>query len=413
MSRPPYKQISKCRASDSTQLVSVLNLGTQALTGVFPRTSSTPVTAGPLELVWCPDSGLLQLNHSYDPSEMYGENYGYRSGLNKSMVKHLEAKVRRLQAVAPLKAGDVVLDIGSNDATLLKAYQVPGLVRVGIDPTGNKFKEHYPADIQLVPDFFSQANYENASTKKARIVTSIAMFYDLENPVQFAREIEAVLTDDGIWHFEQSYMPSMLRTNSYDTICHEHIEYYSLGVVKTILEKAGLRLVDVQMNGINGGSFAVTACKRDAAHISNLATINWLLEQEKRMGLETPRPFRDFEERVFRHRDDLRRLIHALVDDGKKILGYGASTKGNVLLQFCGLTTAEIPAIADVNPNKFGCVTPGTHIPIVSEEEARAMKPDFFLVLPWHFKAGIVERENDYLERGGKMIFPFPEVEIV
>jgi hypothetical protein len=413
MPAAPYSQITKCRASESKRLVSVLHLGDQALTGVFPRSSSTPVTTGPLELVWCPDSGLLQLNHSYDASEMYGDNYGYRSGLNRSMVLHLEAKVRRLQALVPLRANDVVLDIGSNDATLLKAYRVPGLGRVGIDPTGAKFQEHYPSDIQLVPDFFSQANFERASSQKARIVTSIAMFYDLDDPVEFARQIAAILADDGIWHFEQSYMPAMLRTNSYDTICHEHLEYYSLQVVKNIVERAGLRLLDVQMNGINGGSFAVTVCKRDAAHASNLATLDWLLEQEKRMGLETPRPFRDFEERVFRHREDLRRLIHALVDDGKKVLGYGASTKGNVLLQFCGLTTREIPAIADVNPYKFGRVTPGTHIPIVSEEEARAMNPDFFLVLPWHFKAGIVERENDFLEKGGKMIFPFPEIEIV
>ena len=143
------------------------------------------------------------------------------------------------------------------------------------------------------------------------------------------------------------------------------------------------------------------------------AMINWLLEQEKRMGLETPRPFRDFEERVFRHREDLRRLITALVGDGKKIVGYGASTKGNVLLQFCGFGPEQIAAIAEVNPEKFGCVTPGTHIPIVSEAEARAMRPDFFLVLPWHFKNGIIEREREFLEKGGKMIFPFPEIEIV
>jgi hypothetical protein len=344
---------------------------------------------------------------------MYGENYGYRSGLNQSMVRHLEAKVRRLQAIVSLKAGDIVLDIGSNDATLLKAYQAPGIERVGIDPTGAKFKQYYTSDIQLVPDFFSQKNFERASSKKARVVTSIAMFYDLDDPVEFARQIASILADDGIWHFEQSYMPSMLRTNSYDTICHEHLEYYSLGVVKAIVEAAGLKVIDVQMNAINGGSFAVTAARGQSRLKADDVMIDWLLEQEKRMGLETPRPFRDFEERVFRHREDLRRLIRSLVQGGKKILGYGASTKGNVLLQFCGLTPAEIPAIADVNPEKFGCVTPGTHIPIVSEEEARGMKPDFFLVLPWHFKNGIVEREKDFLEKGGKMIFPFPEIEIV
>jgi hypothetical protein len=413
MCSQPYHQINHCRASGSKNLVSVLNLGIQSLTGVFPRTADTPITAGPLELVWCPDSGLLQLNHSYDPNEMYGDNYGYRSGLNQSMVQHLQGKVRRLVAFAGLKSGDVVLDIGSNDATLLKSYQVPGLERIGIDPTGAKFRQYYPSDIQLVPDFFSRSNFERVCAKKAKIVTSIAMFYDLEDPTEFARQIAAVLADDGIWHFEQSYMPSMLRTNSYDTICHEHLEYYSLTALVGILEAAGLRLLDVQMNAVNGGSFAVTAAKPRSPHKANSAMVHWLIEQEKRMGLDTPRPFRDFEERVFRHREDLRRLILTLVKDGKKVLGYGASTKGNVLLQFCGLTPEEIPAIAEVNPDKYGCVTPGTHIPIVSEQEARAMNPDFFLVLPWHFKNGIIEREREFFERNGKMIFPFPEIEIV
>ena len=409
-----YRQIDRCRVSGSRHLVPVLDLGYQALTGVFPQTREQPVTEGPLQLVWCPDSGLLQLAHSYEPSEMYGDNYGYRSGLNQSMVNHLTDKVRYLERLIDLKPGDVVVDIGSNDATTLKAYASTQLRRIGIDPTGRKFQEYYPADVALVPDFFSADAYRSVESKPARIVTSIAMFYDLESPVAFATQIASILAADGIWHFEQSYMPSMLRLNSYDTICHEHLEYYSLAVVKKILELSGLRIVDVTMNAVNGGSFAVTAARADNASIpANDAVVNWLLEQEDRMGLNTARPFRDFEERVFRHRDDLTRLIRSLNADGKKVLGYGASTKGNVVLQFCGLTAKDIPAIAEVNTEKFGRFTPGTHIPIVSEAEARAMKPDYFLVLPWHFKEGILKREKEYLASGGKMIFPFPEIEII
>ena len=409
-----YYEIDVCRVSKSTHLVSVLNLGCQTLTGVFPKIPSEKITRGPLELVWCPDSGLLQLRHSYDSSEMYGDNYGYRSGLNQSMVNHLADKVCYLERQFPLNAGDVVVDIGSNDATTLKLYNAKNIRRIGIDPTGHKFAHYYPDEIALVPDFFSGDAFRSVESKPARIVTSIAMFYDLDSPVEFARQIESILADDGVWHFEQSYMPSMLRLNSYDTICHEHLEYYSLGVVKTILEMAGLRLVDVGMNSVNGGSFAVTAAKASNKSIpTNHAVINWLLGQEERMGLNTPRPYREFEERVFRHREDLTRLIRTLKADGKKIFGYGASTKGNVVLQFCGLTVGDIPAIAEVNPEKFGCFTPGSHIPIVSEEEARGMQPDYFLVLPWHFKDGILRREKEYLASGGKMIFPFPEIEIV
>lgn len=409
-----YRELTNCRVSKTGNLIPVLSLGQQALTGVFPKSASEAVTVGPLDLVWCPDSGLLQLKHTYESSEMYGDNYGYRSGLNQSMVDHLANKVRYLERLMPLTTGDVVLDIGSNDCTTLKAYERSDIQRIGIDPTGKKFAEYYPSDVKLVPDFFSADAYKSVTSKPAKIITSIAMFYDLDDPIAFAKQIEQCLADDGVWHFEQSYMPSMLRLNSYDTICHEHLEYYSLGVVEKILAAAELKVIDVVMNNINGGSFAVTAAKvGNTSRKVNHTVVQWLLQQEERMGINTPKPYRDFEERVYRHREDLVRLIRGLVADGKKVLGYGASTKGNVVLQFCGLTASDIPAIAEVNPEKFGRVTPGSHIPIISEAEARAMKPDYFLVLPWHFKDGILRREKEYLASGGRFIFPFPEIEIV
>jgi hypothetical protein len=405
--------IDACRVCASAELTTVLSLGDQYLTGVFPRSPSERITKGPLDLAWCAACGLLQMRDSYDLGEMYGDNYGYRSGLNGSMVKHLQQKVRFLERLAKPNDRDLVIDIGSNDATLLKAYGGSHR-KVGIDPTGKKFREYYPEGIALIPDFFSAATFEKSFPgEKAKIVTSIAMFYDLERPVDFVRDIRSVLADEGIWHFEQSYMPSMLRTNSYDTICHEHLEFYSFKVVCDILDRAGLRVIDVQMNAVNGGSFAVTACKPTASYKSNVPIIKWMLKQERSMGLDTLKPYQDFERRVFEHRANLVDLIESLVADGKKIVGYGASTKGNVLLQFCGLTTRQIPCIAEVNDDKFGSFTPGTNIPIVSEQEARKLNPDYFLVLPWHFKNGILEREKEYLANGGKFIFPMPEIEII
>jgi hypothetical protein len=408
-----FNEIKKCRISGSDNLITVLSLGEQYLTGVFPKSLSTAITKGPLDLVWCPDSGLLQLKQSYSSNEMYGENYGYRSGLNMSMVTHLTNKINTLERLVEITNNDIVIDIGSNDATLLKAYKKK-CRKVGIDPTGKKFINFYTPDIYLIPDFFSAEVFQKKfPNEKVKIVTAIAMFYDLENPVAFVKDIESILADDGIWHFEQSYMPSMLRTNSYDTVCHEHLEFYSFKVVKNLLEFCDMRVVDLQMNSINGGSFGVTACKKNSALKSNLPVINWMLKQEDDMGLDTPRPYRDFEERVFKHRNNLFSLIDALTADGKLILGYGASTKGNVLLQFCGLTSKHIPFIADVNPDKYGSYTPGTHIPIISEEEAKAMNPDYFLVLPWHFKDSILRREKEFIEQGGKFLFPLPEIEIV
>lgn len=408
-----YKEITKCRISGSENLIHILSLGDQFLTGVFPKSKDEEITKGPVDLVWCSESGLLQMKQSYSLDEMYGDNYGYRSGLNFSMVKHLEKKIKWLEFLAKPTDNDLVIDIGSNDATSLKAYK-GNFIKVGIDPTGEKFKKYYKDDFILISDFFSANNFrKNFPDHKAKIITSIAMFYDLEDPMSFVNDIFYCLSDDGIWHFEQSYMPSMLRTNSYDTICHEHLEFYSFRVVKDILEKCGLRVIDVQMNAINGGSFAITACKVNSSFKSNTAVINWLLDQEMELELDTVKPYLEFAERVFSHKKKLTDLVKALVADGKKVFGYGASTKGNVLLQFCGFSTKEIPYIAEVNEEKFGAFTPGSMIPIISEEEAKALNPDYFLVLPWHFKENILSREDDYMSKGGKFIFPLPEIEIL
>ena len=407
------RRIEACRLCGGPELVSVLTLGQQALTGVFPGSAEEPVDTGPLELVWCPSCTLLQLAHSHDPHEMYGDNYGYRSGLNSTMVHHLSRKASGLEALVGLEPGEVVLDIGSNDGTLLASYETPRLRRIGIDPTATRFASSYPPDAEVVADFFSTDVYRRVTDSQARVITSVAMFYDLEDPVAFARDVGACLAPDGVWHFEQSYMPSMLRLTAYDTICHEHLEYYSLANICRILEDAGLQLLDVRFNRVNGGSFAVTAAHEQSPLAPNHVLIDWFLGQEERMGLRTPGPFRRFEESVFRHRTDLAQLIHALRADGASIMGYGASTKGNVLLQFCGLTVSDIAAIAEVNADKLGRVTPGTAIPIISEDEMRAARPDYLFVLPWHFRDGIVDREAEYIRRGGRLIFPLPEIEIV
>ena len=408
------RMITRCRMSGDTNLISVLNLGEQALTGVFPKTVKTQISRGPLELVWCPTSGLLQLHHSFNPSEMYGEGYGYRSGLNASMVEHLNAKARRLERLVGLRGGDVVLDIGSSDGTLLKAYRTAGLERIGMDPSAEKFRKYYTSGIRLISDFFSRNSFlKEMRNRRPRLITSIAMFYDLEDPVLFAREIAELLPDGGVWHFEQSYMPTMLRQNSYDTICHEHLEYYALQPVLKILEQAGMIAVEVLMNSTNGGSFAVTAIKGKGPLQSDQRMIDWLLSEEDRLGLCSPGPFRAFEDRVFHHRESLKKLILSLRADGKRVLGYGASTKGNVILQFCGLGPETLEAIVDVNPLKHGCFTPGTHIPIISEDEGKRRKPDYYLALPWHFRDFILRKEAAYLAQGGRMIFPMPEIEIV
>jgi hypothetical protein len=329
------------------------------------------------------------------------------------MVEHLKAKAEQLQDLNPLTADDLVLDVGSNDGTSLSFYN-PDATRVGMDPTITKFEKFYQPGIHAIPDFFSASSFRfYFGERKAKVISSIAMFYDLEEPMKFVRDIADVLADDGIWHFEQSYMPLMMKRNAYDTVCHEHVEYYALHQIQWMAERSGLRILDVELNDINGGSFAVTACKVSSSFRSNTKAIDRMLQEERSLGISTLGPFEGFKKRVFQHRIELVELLDGLVSQGNSIMCYGASTKGNVLLQFCGINRGQITAVAEVNPDKFGSYTPGSLLPIISEAEARARKPDYFLVLPWHFRNNILSREADFLASGGKMIFPLPFIEIV
>lgn len=406
-------KIEKCRVCGNTDIHEVLNLGEQELTGVFPKSRTEKLTSGKLDLFFCDKCGLLQLGHSYSLDEMYGDNYGYRSGLNSSMVEHLSNKINMLESRYKLKSGDVVLDIGSNDGTSLNSYKTPGIRRIGMDPTGKKFRKYYNEGIELITDFFSASSFKKICSEKAKIVTSISMFYDLESPIDFAKQVEAILSDDGIWHLEQSYMPIMLRNNSYDTVCHEHLEYYSLSTIKFIMESSGLKIIDVSTNDINGGSFAITVAKHDSAFVANSTIINWFLTQEKNMGLDTMKPYLDFAQRADEHRRQFSSLLNALSEDGKLVCGYGASTKGNVILQYCGITEKQIKVIGEVNSDKFGSYTPATYIPIDDEAKVKAMRPDYLVVLPWHFRNGILAKEKEFLKSGGHFIFPLPYIEIV
>ncbi len=394
--------------------MNVLDLGVQALTGTFPHEKNASITSGPLRLAKCTGGeaacGLLQLEHSYDLREMYGENYGYRSALNMSMVSHLRGKVRKILRSVALNDDDLIVDIGSNDSTTLQAYPYRGAILVGIDPTGIKFAEHYPSHIHLIPDFYSaRALQERFPGKKAKVVTSFSMFYDLEDPIGFMRQVYDVLADDGIWVFEQSYMPTMLETNSYDTVCHEHLEYYGLKQIKWMTDRVGFTIVDVELNDVNGGSFSVVVQKANGRATPG-AAVQRMLGEEREKGLDTLAPYSAFANRATASRAELLDFLRRTRAEGKTVAGLGASTKGNVILQYCGITDQDIGAIGEVNPDKFGCYTPGTRIPIISEEEVLARKPDYLLVLPWHFRR-FFEKSPKF--SSARLVVPLPRLEFI
>ncbi|MBU0729467.1 MAG: class I SAM-dependent methyltransferase [Proteobacteria bacterium] len=409
-----------CRVCGSHALTKVIHLGEQHLQGSFvkPGKEEPPKRKIPLTLLRCDPTkderacGLLQMEHTVPPEVLYSA-YWYRSGTNNTMRRHLRELVEEAMETSSETASRV-LDIGCNDGTLLQYYP-DEFEKYGVDPSD--VAQEIKGNITVIQDVFpSEELKSRLQGNKLDIITSIAMFYDLEDPIAFTKGIKDVLAPAGVWIFEMSYMPLMLKMTSYDTICHEHLEYYSLAVIEYILKQAGMKIFNVSLNSINGGSVRCFA-----THVNNFTykneafihNIKQMRQQEFDMELDTDKPYKNFQDRINVHRDELKSLLNKLKQEGKKIHIYGASTKGNTILQWCGIDQRIIDCAAERNPDKFGAFTLGTDIPIVSEKESRAMAPDYYLVLPWHFKEEFVERERETLAKGIGLIFPLPKIEII
>jgi SAM-dependent methyltransferase len=414
-----YRQT--CRVCGSSALTKVIDLGEQHLQGSFIGADGKlpPMRKIETALVRCDPMrderacGLLQMTVSVPPAILYSD-YWYRSGTNKTMTDHLAGIAGEIAEMID-KPTARVLDIGCNDGTLLKNYP-GGYVRYGIDPSDAA--NSVASDVQVVNDLFPSEQLSRLTRGKPfDAITSIAMFYDLEDPTAFARAVKQHLAHDGVWCFEMSYMPHMLRSNSYDTICHEHLEYYSLAVLEYILRQAQMKVVRVSLNDCNGASLRVHATHSDNFLYDGdpkaQSALRELRQQEFDLQLDTDEPYRNFQDAIETHKSELSALLRRLKSSGKKTHIYGASTKGNTILQTCGINHTLVECAAERNPKKFGGRTLGTNIPIVSEAESRSRKPDYYLVLPWHFKKEFLEREQSMLEAGVGFIFPLPQIEIV
>ncbi|HUJ32846.1 MAG TPA: class I SAM-dependent methyltransferase [Candidatus Acidoferrum sp.] len=405
------KTRASCRSCQSSQLVDVLDFGNPFVSNFADVPDASHWPRVPLELVLCADCTLLQLRHT-TPSDWLYRRYWYKSGVNPAMRAALADIANKAAQFVGLRSGDSVLDIGCNDGTLLRSYQTSGIERVGFEPAENLACEAAGDKDRIINDFFSA---RPVADEQFRVITSIAMFYDIEDPNAFVADIASILAKDGVWVIEMHYLPLTLSRNAFDAVCHEHLEYYSLHSLEALLAKHGLEVADVDLNEVNGGSVRAYVVHRGspaACVFERWGRVESARAAERRLALEQPDTYEHFGARVRHMGERLRAFLQKERARGKEISAYGASTKGNTLLQVFGLDSTMIRTAAERNPEKWGKYTVGTWIPIVSEAEARA-HADYFLVLPWHFLTEIRNREREFLERGGKLVAPLPEPRII
>ena len=403
-------KINKCRGCKKTKLKELFSLGKLCFTGKFP-TSKQKIKKKPITLIICKNCKLVQLGHNFDLRYLYGPDYGYRTGINKTMLNHVANVVKNLSKLSGLKKGEQVLDIASNDASLLKFYKKE-IVTFGIDPILNKYIKEYKKINFKINDFFTAKKILEKTKKKFKIITALSVFYDSKDPNVFIKDAKKLISRNGIFLLEFADLNSIIQYKMFDTICHEHLEYYSSKVIINLANKNGMRVFDIKKNDINGGSKQYYLCLKSASYKNKTKILSTELKNEKKNKLTDPKTFIKFYKEIKLIRDKVTKKVDYLISSGKKIHCYGASTKGNVLLQYFRLDNKKIKYAAERNKKKFGFYTPGTKIKIISERLSRAMRPDYYLVLPWHFKKEILLREKKIRKQGTKFIFPLPKLNI-
>jgi NDP-4-keto-2,6-dideoxyhexose 3-C-methyltransferase len=401
---PEVVEHKKCRLCNSTELEDIFSLGNQYINNFVELDKVGEGLRAPLDIVICNNCSLVQLKHTAPQELLYSRFYWYKSGVTETMKNALRDITLTIENLIDLQKDDVVLDIGANDGTLLSTYSIDGIIKVGCEPADNLIDPLAINCDVVLHDFWSEEMYINNSSKwgskKAKVITAIGMFYDLDDPNKFISDAAKCLTDDGIFIAQLMCLLPMLEKNDLGNICHEHIEYYSLKSLKYLFENNGLEIFKIEENYVNGGSYRIFAkpYKNGSIELSDDLSKQHLL---------------DFKKRIDKNKKECVDFIKQVVSEGKKVYVYGASTKGNVILQYYGLDNSLISAAAERSPEKWGKYTIGTWIPIISEEQARIDNPDYFLVLPWAFFDEFYKRESDWLARGGKFILPLPEFKIV
>jgi len=400
----------KCRNCKKNSFSLISKIGDQPISSIFLE-KKRYIKNYSLNLFECNYCKLIQLSKIPGLQDMYGSTYGYKTSISGLMVKHLKNKFNRIKKLKILQQNPNILDIGSNDGTFLNffANDLKKKNLIGIDPSANAFTKSYNKKIKVIVNFFNKESIKNYFKNiKFSVITSFAMFYDVEDPNSFCKNIYKLLDKNGIWVLEFSYFPLLLKNLTYDQICHEHVMYYTLNTFNNIIKKNKLKIIDYSLNEINGGSIEIL-CSKKNSNIKVMKTkIDKILIEEKKIS---NKDYDKFNLRIQNSKKNLQLFLKNIKK--KEIIGYGASTKGNVILNYCGISNKDIPFICDANPTKIGKFTPGSHIPIISKIKMRKINPKYLLVLIWSFRSEVIEQEKKFIKKGGKLLFPLPDFHIV
>ena len=404
-------KLKNCRICKTTNLKKLFSLGDLCFTGKFPS-ENTEIEKKPITLVICKNCELVQLGHNFDLKYLYGPDYGYRTGINKTMLNHVSKVVQILLKKTKIKKNDQVLDIASNDGSLLNFYK-KNVKTFGIDPILDKYKDEYQSINYKIADFFSASKIKKITKKKFKIITALSVFYDAADPNKFIKDVKTLLSEDGVFLLEFADLASIIQNKMFDTICHEHLEYYSTKVIINLCKQNNLKVFDIKKNDINGASKQYYICHKNSKYKINKKIIDGIFKEEKKLKLSEEKTFKNFINSINKSKNKLYNFLKQKTKLGKKVHGYGASTKGNVLLQYYNINNKMVEFIAERNSKKYNLYTPGTKIKIISEALSRFYRPDYYLVLPWHFKKEILLREKEIRRKGTKFIFPLPSLKII
>ena len=406
-------KINNCRNCKNNKFFDLFSLGKLSYTGKFPKNKRINIPKEEIKLIMCLNCKLIQISKNFSLNYMYNHDYGYRTGINQTMSNHVKELVKKINNICDLKKDDVVLDIASNDGTLLNYYS-PKIIKVGVDPLVSKYKKNYKNVNYKYSNFFEKKLLNKKILhKKIKVITALSVFYDLKEPNTFLKEISSIINQhEGVFVLEHADLLSIIKNNLFDTICHEHLAYYSVHIISDMCKKNNLHIFDIEKNNINGGSTRFYICHKLAKYKILTKKIEKFLMTEKKNKIDKLETYKKFFLRINNIKKKLKSFLLREKQQGKKIHGYGASTKGNLLLQYFDIGKKIISKIAERNPNKVGSFTPGLKIPIVSEKTSRSEKPDLYLVLPWHFKEEILLRERKMLKQKCKFIFPLPNIKV-